>query len=129
MRLRFIVVFVFLLAMGLLGCSSPDGPVRIRIRNSSDQDFENYWLGAGGGGPSAVQYGAIGQGETTAYKSFPTTFAHYSKCNFITDAGEQLIVLTDIQTQLGVSELAPGAYTFDYDIVDGVGQLTVIQDE
>lgn len=120
------------LGIGLLivllgGCSK--GPqVQIRIRNQSSQDMTNFWLGAGGTGPTPQSYGAIPAGTTTNYRSMPAVLAYYRKSDFLTADGMRYLTTIYPETFLNVAELAPGSYTFSYDIQNGEAVFELLAD-
>ncbi len=111
----------------LLGCGG-NQPVQIRIRNASSQDMTNFWLGAGGTSGISTTFSKIPAGTTTGYRGFSTVRANYSKCNFLMQNGKQYIVNTYPLPNGTSDELAPGNYTFSYDLVGDSGTLTITRD-
>lgn len=121
---------MMLLVMTIAGCGTNEqGRIRIRIRNDSDQDITNFWLGAGGPGASTAAYGNIPVGNATSYRSFEPVLAQYRKCNFVTADGTRYLDTIYPEEHLGTPELSPGSYTFAYRIVNGETKLTLTQDE
>lgn len=103
--------------------------IYIRIRNDSDSNIDNFWLGAGprGGSTGNTAYGPIASGASTDYAQIEPVLANYRKLNFVADNVRYQDVI-DPQQYVGEPELPPGRYTFAYDIVDGKAVLTLIQD-
>lgn len=118
---------VSLLLLMVSGCSKGE-QMQIRIRNNSNQDIKNFWLGAGGTGPTPLAYGPIPAGSTTDYKAIEPIFARYHQSDFLTTDGTRYLTTIYPEKYLNVSELAPGAYTFAYDIQNGEAVLDLITD-
>lgn len=122
------------LILGLLmttlfsGCGDDSENIHIRIRNNTGMEIENFWLGAGGRGPSTISYGSIDAGETTDYQAVEPVLARYRKLNFITIDGRQYLDTIYFEDWVGSAELAPGRYTFAYTLTNGEAQLTLIVD-
>lgn len=108
-----------LLAAGLGGCcrgggggASGAGEVRVRVRNQTGQDFEKFWLGAGGQGPAPAPYGAIRRGSTSSYVSFEPVLARYRKYDILVAGNARHDGVVYPERYLGQPTLAPGSYTF-----------------
>lgn len=109
--------------------TNTDDSIMIRIRNDSSFDFQYCWLGAGpnGGATQTTDYGRIKSGATSRYRHIESIFENYEKIDIVID-GKRYLDTIDPQTEFGVPELAPGKYTFAYDIVNGETVLTFIED-
>ncbi|MBM7843847.1 hypothetical protein [Herpetosiphon giganteus] len=119
-----------LLLISLAGCGGDDmDKVHIRIRNDSDIDIENFWLGAGGVGQETTPYGAISSGHITEYQAHEPVLANYRKMNFVTVDGKQYLDVIYPEKHVGTPELAPGYYTFSYALVNDKPVLTLTKDK
>lgn len=119
-----------LLLISLTGCGGDDvNKVHIRIRNDSEVDIENFWLGAGGVGQSTTPYGPIDSGHITEYQAHEPVLANYRKMNFVTVDGKQYLDVIYPEKHVGTPELAPGNYTFSYAIVGDKPVLTLTKDQ
>ena len=125
---RFLII-MGLLCMTLTGCGDSAGKVHVRIRNASGQDWKNFWLGAGGPNKHLEEYGAIASGATTDYIALEPMLAKYRKYDFLTPDGTRFNGVIYPENHIGVNELAPGYYTFAFDIANGAAVLTLAQDK
>lgn len=135
MRIASLLLILLLVPVGLYlsACGvtrSGEQRLMIRIRNDSRFDIDNFWLGAGpeGGSTRDTAYGAIVSGTATDYYAVEPVFANYRKMNMVI-ADQRYYGVIDPAQYVGTTELAPGWYTFAYDLVDGDPVLTLIQDE
>lgn len=127
MRVRWLAVVGLALTM-LLGCGG-DKPVQIRIRNDTGRDISNFWLGSGTKSAYRSSFGSIAAGATTDYRSYVTTIAAYSKCDFVmADDNTRYLDTIEPEDHVGTPELAAGRYTFAYTIVNDEPALTIIRD-
>lgn len=103
--------------------------LRIRIHNTSSSDIANFWLGSGQVSASH-EYGPISAGATTDYAALPLRVSAYSKYNFLTPDNTRYITSVYPAQSLDISELIPGAYTFEItvDPATATSTVTVLQD-
>lgn len=127
--MRRLLIVIGLLCMILSGCGGDAGKVHVRIRNNSNQDWKNFWLGAGGPNNHLEEYGAIASGETTDYIALEPMLAKYRKFDLLTDGGTRYNAVVYPENHLGDKELAPGNYTFAFDIVNNDAVLTLTKDQ
>ena len=117
------------LTLALSSCSGGAAEqLHIRIRNDSTENIDKFWLGSGGTGPRVVPFGGIPSGETTDYRALNAVLSSYGKSDFITDDGQRYLNTIDPAAYVGSDELAPGYYTFAYDIVGDESVLTITRD-
>jgi hypothetical protein len=96
-----VLLFVSLL-IGLMAVSSVKAPVSdIRIRNSTNRDFQDVTVGRG-------HYGSIGRGEVSAYQTWGP--AHqYARVSLIANGKPMLLQPIDY---VGDIVLGPGRFTY-----------------
>ncbi len=126
--MRWLIIIGLFMTFLQSSCNDSES-VQIRIRNNTGMEIEDFWLGAGGNGPSTIAYGSIEAGETTDYQAVEPVLARYRKLNFITVDGRQYLDTIYFEEHVGSAELAPGRYTFAYALVNGAAELTLIVDQ
>lgn len=118
-RIRFwfaISLSILIMLSSLFGCAdraASGTQLQIRILNNTPYAIDNLWLGAGarGGATENTEFGAIGQGETSAYSTVEALLDNYRKLNFVAN-GARYNAVVDIAAQTGSEELIAGSYTF-----------------
>ena len=124
------VLMILPLAITSCGLMS-SSRINIRIRNNSDIDISNFWLGAGSGagGPGSRAYGDIRGGATTPYRSLKPEFGSYSNYNFVTADGRRFVGSTFANDLIGQVALEPDYYTFVFTIVDNKAAIQIIREK
>ena len=128
--LAWTVLLILPLAITSCGLMS-SSRINIRIRNESEINITNFWLGAGSGagGPGSRAYGDIRSGATTPYRSLRPEFGSYSKYNFVTSDGKRFLGSTFANDLVGQVSLEPGYYTFAVTIVDNQAMTQIIREQ
>jgi hypothetical protein len=72
------ILFLLIIALSLSACKkkpfSPEGPTDIRIRNISDQTFNNVIVNTTNVDTSAFNFGTIGPNSYSGYHRFPKAY-------------------------------------------------------
>ena len=92
-------------------CDEDPNKVNLRIKNVSEYDFCNVVLFPPQEGKN---YGIVGEGETTCYRSFDVAYDYASIELYI---GEKYFGLFAID-YVGETPLSNGNYTYSIDVVD-----------
>jgi len=107
-RLRLLVAPLALaMALTLSGCSEDDR-VLLRVRNSSDRDFEEVFVVSGEPLTAGKYFGNVPSGATSDYRPFDLAYSYgYVR---VTSGGEEYTFIPI--DYVGEKPLTPGSYTY-----------------
>ncbi len=107
--MRYFIVFISIISL-LASCTkpnhTPEGPTDVRIRNITDQDFNNVIVDTGGGNHN---YGDIPSGSVTPYHRFDKAYPDAEVTVFIN--GEEYT--TEEQDYTYATYIGPDKITYE----------------
>lgn len=119
-----IVGGLFLFSRPWSGSGLPDSYVSIRLTNETNQDIQNFWLGAGseGGSTQDTTFGALRAGQTSGDYMIENVVKNYEKANFVINNKREFA--NDITGLLEGGK----HYTFTLVMTDGYYNVVVTPD-
>lgn len=101
--------------------------VKIRVKNATNKDIKQIWLGASGYTKSSPLEN-IAVGATSDYEGFEEALPNYRQANLVMQDDTRYFGVVEPEKFFSDENLAPGMYTFTVRLVDQKAEIDIVKD-